>query len=133
MRPLTIQSILTACHGTLRSGSAEGIASRICTDSREAKKGDLFVALEGDRFDGHSFLGEVARRGVQAVLVDHRKAPPTLPGCAIIAVANPRIAMGQLAAWYRKQFDLPVVAVGGSNGKTTTKDLIAAVLRHQFR
>ncbi len=87
----------------------------------------MFFAITGDRFDGHDFLADVAGRGVAAVVVSREKTTPALP-CAIIAVDDPRRALGRLAGRYREDFTLPLVAVGGSNGKTTTKELIASVL-----
>jgi UDP-N-acetylmuramoyl-tripeptide--D-alanyl-D-alanine ligase len=101
----------------------------VCTDSRTAQAGDVFFALKGDRFDGHAFLGEVAARGAAALVVGPAPLPPDLPaGVGIIVVDDARRALGRLAAARRQQFDLPVVCVCGSNGKTTTKNLLAAVL-----
>jgi UDP-N-acetylmuramoyl-tripeptide--D-alanyl-D-alanine ligase len=86
--------------------------------------------LKGDRFDGHAFLAEVARKGATAPVVGPGPLPADLPAAvAVIVVDDPRRALGRLAARYRQDFDLPVVCVGGSNGKTTTKDLLASVLR----
>lgn len=104
----------------------------VCTDSRQAKPGDLFFAVRGERFDGHDFLSEVSARNVAAVVVEHHKLPKILPACAVLAVDDVRLALGRLAAAYRREFTLPVIAVGGSNGKTTTKELLAAVLRQKF-
>ena len=104
----------------------------VCTDSRQAKPGDLFFAVRGERFDGHDFLSEVSARNVAAVVVEHQKLPKILPACAVLAVDDVRLALGRLAAAYRREFTLPVIAVGGSNGKTTTKELLAAVLRQKF-
>ncbi len=108
------------------------MATHVCTDSRQAQAGDLFFAIKGPRFDGHDFVAEVAQKGVAAVVVERSRAPSGLPGCAVIAVDNVRQALGRLSSAYRRDFALPVVAVGGSNGKTTTKDLIAAVLRQKL-
>ncbi len=108
------------------------MVGRVCSDSRQARTGDLFFALAGDRFDGHDFLADVAQQGVSAVVAARDKAPANLP-CAVIAVDDPRRALGRLAMVYRADFDLPVVAVGGSNGKTTTKELLAAVLRQKLK
>ena len=113
-------------------GSARAAFSRVHTDSRSAQAGDLFVALPGERFDGHDFLDEVAKKGVVAVVIEQTRKPVALPECAVIVVDNTRAALGQLAAAYRQEFTLPVIAVGGSNGKTTTKELIAAVLRQKL-
>ena len=128
----SLKFVVAACAGEQLSGSPEATIGRVCSDSRQARAGDLFFALAGDRFDGHDFLAEVARKGVTAVVAARDKAPANLP-CAVIAVDDPRRALGRLAAVYRVDFDLPVVAVGGSNGKTTTKELLAAVLRQKLK
>jgi len=132
VRPLPLQFVLSACNGELLSGARDLAVRRVCTDSRQAQPGDLFVALEGEKFDGHAFVPEVAAKGVAAVVVSRAKAPPALSGSAVVAVANTRPALGQLAAQYRREFKLPIIAVAGSNGKTTAKELIASVLRQKF-
>jgi UDP-N-acetylmuramoyl-tripeptide--D-alanyl-D-alanine ligase len=104
----------------------------LSTDSRQTQAGELFFAIKGDRFDGHDYLDDVAKKGVAAVVIERRRRLATLPGSAVIEVDDTRRALGQLAAAYRRDFVLPVVAVGGSNGKTTTKELIAAVLRQKL-
>jgi len=129
-RPLKFVTV--ACSGELLAGSPDTLVSRVCTDSRQVKEGDLFFALSGEKFDGHDFLNDVASRGVIAVVVEVAKLPGTLPGCAVIAVDNTRRALGRLAAVARQDFALPIVGVGGSNGKTTTKELIASVLRQKL-
>jgi len=129
-RPLKF--VTEACAGEMLAGTPDTLVSRVCTDSRQAQEGDVFFALAGEKFDGHDFLSEVARRGVTAVVIEAAKVPGTLPGCAVIAVDNTRRALGRLAAAYRQNFALPIVGVGGSNGKTTTKELIASVLRQKL-
>jgi len=133
MEPKTIEYLTAACAGELRSGSRTPLAHRVCTDSRLVQAADLFVALSGDRFDGHRFLAEVARKGAVGAVVARDRVPADLGGCAVIAVEDPRSALGRLAAVYRREFTLPVIAVGGSNGKTTTKELIASTLSQLFR
>lgn len=133
MEPRSIKYVVEAVGGELLSGSPDALAGRICTDSRLVQPGDLFFALAGERFDGHDFLADVMTRGVVGVVVERARAPRPTAGCAVIVVDHPRRALGRLAARYRQEFALPIVAVGGSNGKTTTKDLIAAVLREKFR
>ena len=118
-----------ACAGEILRGAEEMSFARVSTDSRQAQPGDMFFALKGERFDGHDFLNEVAAKGVAAVVVARSRLPEKLPPCALVAVADPRVALGKFAAAHRAEFTLPVIAVGGSNGKTTTKELIAAVLR----
>jgi UDP-N-acetylmuramoyl-tripeptide--D-alanyl-D-alanine ligase len=128
-RPLKL--IVDACAGRLRTNSPEVLVRRISTDSRQIMPGDLFVALAGEHFDGHDFLHEVDQKGAAAILV-RSDARVNGVGCAVVAVENPRMALGKLAAAYRGEFDIPVVAIGGSNGKTTTKELVAAVLRQRL-
>src|SRR6266567_830164 len=132
MEPRSLKYICAAWAGERRYGSPDTLVSRVCTDSRQAQPGDLFFALAGDRFDAHDFLGEVAAKRVAAVVVERAKAPRALADCGVIGVANPRRALGDLAARYRADFTLPIIAVAGSNGKTTTKALLAAVLRQKF-
>ena len=140
MEPRPLNFVATACSGELLRGSPATTVSRICTDSRRVQPGDLFFALPGERFDGHDFVSEAVRQGVAAVVIEREPGRPagSQPGpegwgqCAIIAVENTRKALGRLAAKYRMDFILPIVAVGGSNGKTTTKELVAGVLRQKL-
>lgn len=132
MEPRSLKYLAEACGGELRNGSPQRLATNICTDSRKAGPGDLFFALAGDKFDAHSFLPEVAKTGVIAVVAEPQKIPSNFL-TTVIAVDNTREALGNLAARYRKDFELPIVAVGGSNGKTTTKELLASVLRQKFK
>lgn len=132
MEARSLRYVCSACDGQLLRGSAEALVSRICTDSRVVKPGDLFFALRGDKFDGHSFLTETDAQGVAAVVVDQQRTLPSSLSCAVIAVDDARRALGRLGAKYRTSFNLPIVAVGGSNGKTTTKELLAAALREKM-
>ena len=113
-------------------GSPEARVRRVCTDSRQLQAGDLFFALRGGRFDGHEFVAEVAGKGAAAIVGERGRLPPGLANCAVIAVEDTRKALGDLAAQYRKDFELPMTAVAGSNGKTTTKELLASVLRQKL-
>lgn len=109
----------------------------ISTDSRTVQKGDIFFALKGERFDGHQFVPEVISRGAVAVVVDTSwrrnagEATQKLNAC-VVAVQDTTKAFGELAGIYRRKFSIPVIALGGSNGKTTTKEMIAAVLKSKF-
>jgi len=127
-----VEYILGACAGKLVAGAPGTLIRRVTTDSRAAQAGDLFVALAGERHDGHEFLQDVIQKGADAVMVETNKVPTNLPKCAVIAVDNTRKALGQIAARYRSDFNLPVVAVGGSNGKTTTKEVLASILRQKL-
>jgi UDP-N-acetylmuramoyl-tripeptide--D-alanyl-D-alanine ligase len=103
----------------------------VCTDSRTLKKGDLFIALRGERYDGHDFVGQAAAAGAVAALVDHQHVP-TATDLPLAVVADTTVALGALAAHWRRQFHIPLVAVVGSNGKTTVKEMIAICLREHF-
>ncbi|HXT12449.1 MAG TPA: UDP-N-acetylmuramoyl-tripeptide--D-alanyl-D-alanine ligase [Candidatus Angelobacter sp.] len=127
-----MEFILGACAGKLAAGLPQTLIQCVNTDSRSAQPGDLFVALTGERHDGHEYLPDVIQKGVAAVMVETTKVPTSLPKCAVIAVENTRKALGQVAARYRSDFSLPVVVVGGSNGKTTTKELLASILRQKL-
>ena len=103
---------------------------RVTTDSRTLTPGDLFVALKGERFDGHDFVRAAFERGAAAALVaDDRAAALAGP---LVAVADPLAALGQLAAYWRARFAIPVIVVAGSNGKTTVKEMLAAILRTHY-
>ncbi|MBI3899176.1 MAG: UDP-N-acetylmuramoyl-tripeptide--D-alanyl-D-alanine ligase [Gammaproteobacteria bacterium] len=94
------------------------------TDTRTLQKGDLFVALTGPNFDGHHFLAQAMAKGAVAALVA-RELDTALP---YVHVADTRLALGEFAAFWRRQFNIPVVAVTGSNGKTTVKEMIGSIL-----
>jgi UDP-N-acetylmuramoyl-tripeptide--D-alanyl-D-alanine ligase len=126
----TLGFVANACSGELLNGSSSTSILRVCTDSRQAQSGDLFFALKGERFDGHEFVREVAKTA-EAVVIERGRASLAQGVRAVLAVDNPRLALGHMASAYRQEFTLPVIAVAGSNGKTTTKELIAAVLRQK--
>lgn len=126
----SLDFVCRACGGELLSGAADASIVRVSTDSRQVRAGDLFVAIKGDKFDGHDFVKDVVAKGATAVVVVRARAPGEKG--AVIAVEDTRQALGRLGARYRRDFPIAAVAVGGSNGKTTTKELLAAVLRQQF-
>ena len=99
---------------------------RIHSDSRSARPGDLFVALRGEHFDAHDFLAQVKAAGVAAVLAERGIAAAGLPG---LEVPDSRLALGELAAAWRRRYSMPLVAVTGSNGKTTVTQMIAAIFQ----
>jgi UDP-N-acetylmuramoyl-tripeptide--D-alanyl-D-alanine ligase len=111
--------------------------SGVSTDSRTIQDGNLFFALRGKKFDGHQFVSDVAGRGAIAVVVDalwsknNRESIQQLTHCLVV-VPDTTNALGELAALYRQKFSIPVLVVGGSNGKTTTKELISVVLKTKY-
>lgn len=119
---MTLATTATVLEGKLRGADAEFLG--VSTDTRSIARGDLFVALVGPRFDGHAFLKEAAAKGAVGALVSQAVAGE-LP---TVQVADTRLALGRLAAHWRNQFAIPLVAVTGSNGKTTVKNMIAAIL-----
>jgi UDP-N-acetylmuramoyl-tripeptide--D-alanyl-D-alanine ligase len=128
----SLKFIAESCGAKFLAGAPDTLVKNVCTDSRRAKSGDVFFAIKGENFDGHGFLNEVAEKKATAVVIENKKIPAQLPGCAVLAVPDTIEALGKFAAAYRRDFTLPVVCVCGSNGKTTTKELIASVLRQNF-
>ena len=107
-------------------GDEHAMIKRVHTDTRTLADGDLFVALRGERFDAHDFLPQAAASGAVAAIAEHGLIEAGLPG---LIVTDAKQALGQLAAAWRAQFDLPVIAVTGSNGKTTVTQMIASILK----
>ncbi len=120
---MTLAEIARAVGGRL-SGDDRTVTG-VSTDTRTLAPGDVFVALKGPRFDGHGFLAEAAKRGALAALTD-RPREGDWPACVV--VADTRIALMRLAAYWRERIDPLVIAVTGSNGKTTVKDMTAGIL-----
>ncbi|MFH1338335.1 MAG: UDP-N-acetylmuramoyl-tripeptide--D-alanyl-D-alanine ligase [Candidatus Omnitrophota bacterium] len=108
--------------------------SGVSIDSRTIKRGELFVAIKGSRFDGHNFIREAVKKGAAAIIGAVDSSRPTV-GRKIpyIRVADTRRALGDLARFHRQRFNIPVIAVTGSNGKTTTKDMLAWILSSRIR
>ncbi|MFN3650021.1 MAG: UDP-N-acetylmuramoyl-tripeptide--D-alanyl-D-alanine ligase [Armatimonadota bacterium] len=114
-------------------GTARGPVTGACTDSRKVQAGFLFFALEGERVDGHRFVPQVLAEGAAAAVVRAGYTPPADLAGPLLEVPDPVLALGELGLWHRNRHPVRVVAVTGSVGKTTTKDLVAAVLGQQFR
>jgi UDP-N-acetylmuramoyl-tripeptide--D-alanyl-D-alanine ligase len=124
MTMMTLREAADLIPGATVLGDASTRFDSVSTDSRTAGPGCLFVALKGERFDAHDFLAEVAQHGAAAVLVSRSPGDWRLPA---LRVADTRAALGALARGWRRRFSLPVVAVTGSNGKTTVKEMIASI------
>jgi len=123
--------IVEAVGGKLTSGSADTKIHGVSTDTRSLKEGDLFVALKGDRFDGHDFLNDAVSKGAVAVMVSGA-AVLKEPTAATVVVDDTLSGLQRFARWHRLSFNVPVIGVTGSCGKTTVKELIAAVLGTTF-
>lgn len=124
----TVKEIAAAIGGKI-IGPMERKVSGVSTDSRTAIPGELFIPLKGGKFDGHDYLAALFDKGVTVALVDEKRAggfnPPV--EATLIEVPDTLVALGDLASSYRKRFSLPVVGITGSNGKTTTKEMLAAI------
>ena len=131
MKEITLTELINAVHGELLQGGAERF-SAVSTDSREIPDGALFLPIVGETFDGHDFIGKALAAGAAGCLC--ARVPETLlPGKFYVKVADTTLAYKDLAAWYRAQFDLSVVQVTGSVGKTTAQEMIASVLSQKYK
>ena len=124
MSMFTLREAAALIPGATVLGDDSVSFERVSTDSRSVGPGDLFIAIKGERFDAHDFLPEVAARNVTAALVTRTPESWNLPA---IRVADTRLALGALARGWRRKFSMPLVAVTGSNGKTTVKEMIASI------
>ena len=122
----TVSQLLPLLTGAHVMGAVNGPVLRVHTDTRSLQPGDLFVALKGERFDAHDFLPQARSAGAVAAIAHAGLAAAGLPGAE---VPDTRLALGELARLWRGQFTLPLIAVTGSNGKTTVTQMIASILR----
>lgn len=133
---LTIEEVLKATGGKLLQGETNTFFQGISTDSRTLAEGELFVALKGDRFDGHHYAIEVLEKKAGGVVIEEDRVGDIrwngYRPRAVIAVKNTLSALGDIAHDWRRKYPTPVVALTGSNGKTTTKEMIAACLETTF-
>ena len=122
-----LEEVLAATGGELvRLGDRAAFAG-VTTDSRRLARGELFVAIRGEAHDGHDFVGDAAERGAGAVVVERGHVERPLD-CGVIVVRDTLTALGDLAAFHRRRYRPRIVAITGSNGKTTTKEMLAAIL-----
>jgi len=130
----SIDQVIKAVGGILISGASQNKVSGVSTDSRLVEKGNIFIALQGENFDGHDFVQKVAEKGAASVLlsnpskVDLEKLDKAV---SVIKVSDTLQALGDLAHNYRQRFSLPVIGITGSSGKTTTKEMMATIIGRQ--
>ncbi len=122
------EEILSATGGKILRGGTAALFGEVVTDSGKVRKGSVFIALKGERFDGHDFLSEAIRRGAACLVVHKRPGVSRLKESAVIQVRDTLRALGDLAYHRRKMLAPKVLAITGSNGKTTTKEMVAAIL-----
>ena len=134
-----LAEISAATGGRVECAGKQKVFAEVVTDSSKVKKGAVFVALKGERLDGHAFAGAAVRRGA-ACVVAHRGLPKaTVRGATVVRVPDTLTALGDMAHYRREKFAPKVLAITGSNGKTTTKEMVAAILeeavidRHAMR
>jgi len=133
---LTVEEVLRATGGKLLQGKGDASFQGISTDSRTVAEGELFIALKGPRFDGHHYALEALRKKAGGVLIEKEKVGDIrwngYRSRAVIAVDDTLSALGNMARDWRHKYNTPLVALTGSNGKTTTKEMMAACLETTF-
>ncbi|MBA2242189.1 MAG: UDP-N-acetylmuramoyl-tripeptide--D-alanyl-D-alanine ligase [Chthoniobacterales bacterium] len=132
MDTLPLSKIAEFAKGVLTAGDPNAQITRLSTDSRTIQAGDLFVPIRGENFDGHRFIAQTWERGAAGALVEHGWSGTAPAQFALIRVTDTLAAYQQIAAGYRRSLGLKVIAITGSNGKTSTKDFVAAALGHRF-
>jgi len=133
MNPLSILKVSELADAKLEQGDGRVLVERISTDSRTIKKGEVFVALRGENFDGHKFVEDVAKTGAAGAIIDLEWKGKVPTKFTILRAKDSLLAYQNLAANYRKSLPIKVLAITGSNGKTSTKDFSASVLGRKFR
>lgn len=132
MKSLSFKEIIKITGGQLQKGSDEGFIDGIVIDSRQCRDSDLYIPIVGENNNGHDFIGSAHENGAKIVLTQEteRQFPEKL---TVVAVPSTFKALQDLAMYNRNRYDIPVIAITGSSGKTTTKDLVAAVLRQKYK
>ena len=130
MLGITVGEIAEATGGKIIFGNKNDKIESIMTDSRKADRSSLFIPFKGERADGHEFIGKAFENGACAALTE--KEIGAVDGKSAILVENTQLALGMIAKYYKKKFRVKTVAVTGSVGKTTTKDMLYAVMNMQY-
>ena len=133
MKKLSIENLAKIIKASHRALGASYDVTDVSTDSRTLKPGDCFFAISGDNFDGHNFLADVFAKGATCAVVSKDIPADKFPGKAILRVSDTIKALGDLACWYRKDCKFKVVAITGSAGKTTTRQITHHVLSRHFK
>src|SRR5438477_5770514 len=133
MNPLTLSQVAQFAGASLSSGDGTAVINKVSTDSRTIKPGELFVALRGENFEGHDFVEAAAKAAATGALVDLNWTGSVPNNFVLLRATDTLEAYQTLAANYRRSLALKVLAITGSNGKTSTKDFAAAVLSRKFR
>ncbi|MBR1802691.1 MAG: UDP-N-acetylmuramoyl-tripeptide--D-alanyl-D-alanine ligase [Clostridia bacterium] len=133
---ITVKDIISVTKGTLASGREEILCEHFCTDSRKVQANDTYVGIKGENVDGNQFYEMALKQGASCCILQGVDIPEIIksqyPSTAIVLVENTVKALQQIAAYKRSLYDIPVVAITGSVGKTSTKDIVASVLSQKF-
>lgn len=129
---LTVENVLKASGGVLLQGNPTARIREISIDSRTIKKGDIFLAVKGERYDGHSFVADAFRKGAVGAVVS-KKVKESGKKPSIIYVGDTVKALQDIAHFHRRKFEIPIVAIAGSNGKTTTKDMLSQIFSQRMK
>ncbi|HEX3816653.1 MAG TPA: Mur ligase family protein, partial [Chthoniobacterales bacterium] len=133
MNPLSLNQLAQFAEAVRQNGDGSRMVASLSTDSRTTRPGDLFVALRGDNFDGHKFVAQATERGAVGAVVEKTWTGKPSPDFSLLRVSDTLRGYQQIAAQYRRSLGLKVIAITGSNGKTSTKDFTASVLGRRFR
>ncbi|MCX5703331.1 MAG: Mur ligase domain-containing protein, partial [Candidatus Omnitrophica bacterium] len=127
-----VTELLRATGGKLTSGLAAGSVKGISIDSRTIKRGEAFIAIKGSNFDGHNFIDAAIKKGAGCIIKEAINKKYATKDLAFVEVKDTTIALGDIAKFKREKFNIPLIALTGSNGKTTTKEMIYWVLSKKF-
>ncbi len=133
MDALSLSKIAEYAGGKLSQGDGGALITRLSTDSRTIQPNELFVPIRGDHFDGHKFIEQTAPKGAAGALVEENWKGNVPSDFALIRVKDTLAGYQNIAAQYRRSLSLKVIGITGSNGKTSTKDFVAAALGRRFR
>lgn len=137
MKKITIKDIIQICEGKLVCGNEETICENFCKDTREIKEADVYVGIKGDSFNGSEFYEEALKQKAKVCILEDIDIPKEViekyPESNIIIVRDTVKALQQLASYKRSLYDIPVIAVTGSVGKTSTKDMLASVVSQKYK
>ena len=133
MPTMTLQTVKKATDGKILRGRPDLVLAGISTDTRTLEPGDLFFAIRGDKYDAHDFLPHAAGSGAAAAVIDDKHAAQRAPDLPLVLVQDTTRALGDLAHWHRHQCPATVIAVTGSNGKSTVTSLLGEILKASGR
>jgi UDP-N-acetylmuramoyl-tripeptide--D-alanyl-D-alanine ligase len=128
----TVNELLKATRGTLISQAKNPVIKGISIDSRTIKNNEAFIAIKGNNFDGHNFIDEAIKKGSSCIIKEARPETLKPKNTAFIEVKDTQKALGDIARIHRNKFDIPVIAITGSNGKTTAKEMVARILSTRY-